>query len=162
MSPETSRIKVLHKDKTSSSVGLDDLVDHLQKLNLRHLGASEGRSGPLYLTEQGIRPFKFEIIENNDTVIIEINRKDDTITRCRLSRGLISNEIHLQVTSGLKPNEPHPARAIEDAEVHGIFPIEIKYFCEGYSNVNGGYIGFYGSDRKSGIQITQDGKVRFS
>ncbi len=165
MSPEATRINVLHKDKTSSPVGLDALVDHLRKLNLRHPGAPgarEGRSAPLYLTEHGTRCFRFEIFENNDTVVMDADRKDGTITRCYLWRGNISDEIHLQVTSGLKPNEPHPGSAIKDAEVHGRFPIKIKYVCEGYSNMNGGYIGFYGSDRKSGIRVTRDGKVRFS
>lgn len=163
MGPEFAKVTFLGKDRTRTPANLDELVKHLQKLGLRSPGSYDGRTGQVFLHEKSVKWAKFEIIENNDTVVMEVNRKDNTITRCYLSRGFVNpNEIHLQVTSGLRPDEPHPVKAIEGAEVHGIFPLEIRAINAGFSSNDGEYIGFYGSDRKSGIEITWDGRIRFS
>lgn len=163
MGPESTRVNFLHKDHTQTPVGLDRLVEHLQKLGLRSRHLHDGRTGPAFLHESDVKWAKFEIIGNNDTVVMEVNRQDNTITRCYLSRSLVNpSVIRLQVTSGVKPDESHPAKAIEGAEVDGIFPLEIKAIGAGFSSKDGNFIGFYGSDLKSGIQITEDGRVRFS
>lgn len=160
---QESPIFFKYKDQESTPASIDELKKHLDKMGIRSLGGPDRRTSPIFLNESELKWARFEIIEANDTVVMEVDRKDGAITLCYLSRSFPNpTELRLQVTSKMKPKQKHPYDAVKEAEVDGIFPLEIKIIHAGSSSNDGRYLGFYGSDAKSGIEITWDGRVRLA
>lgn len=158
MSKEAPQVNILEKDESLTPTDFDALLKHFDKLGLN----SKCAFVPAWVSWA-----RFEIIENNDSVEIEVDREDGTTVRCYLCRGFQNpDRIHFQVTSGIKADhtgfydEEYPDHLYE---VDGIFPLEIKSVYTTASSLNGYMIVFSGShDGKGGIAITEYGRVRFT
>lgn len=155
MSPEFQKIQSLENIPLSD---LEQLNEQLREMDLNGL-----REMPPWA--------RFETTKVGRTLTMEVGREDGTTTLCYLtssldpkSGGLTSN-VYLQVTSGLLPERNRKrdsAKDLRSAEVDGIFPTNISFVRVGYSSIDGSFIGFYGKDDRTGIIITNEGKIRFS
>lgn len=152
-------IIILHKDNTKSPGNLHQLVAHLNRLGLEmaHGDIDLDTLSRHFSHNDVVKNSRFEIIENNNTVIMDTPRPDGTTTRCYLVQSYNDpNYIYLQVTSRItKFDGSENAKA----EVDGIYPEQIKRIGLSFSSLNGDLMTFYGKG-KGGIAVTDQGRVR--